>query len=51
MPSPSYQKNKKHIYKWVANNREKHNNNCREGNRKRMTYYREAKRFRLLFNI
>jgi len=49
--STSYLKNKKHIYKWVANNREKHNSNCREGNRLRMAYYREAKRFRLLFNI
>jgi hypothetical protein len=23
--SPSYQENKKHIQKWIANNREKHN--------------------------
>ena len=29
MPSPSYQNNKKHIYNWVANNREKHNINPR----------------------
>lgn len=33
---PSYQQNKKHIYKWVANNKEKYNTDTA----KRMVKYR-----------
>ena len=34
--SPTYQQNKEHIYKWVANNKTKYN----EGTAKRMVKYR-----------
>jgi len=42
----SYAQNKVHIYKWVANNREKHNANNSKSQKKRHIYLKQTKIFR-----
>jgi len=46
MPSPNYQQNKKHIYKWVANNPERKRELCRLSQMRYDTWKRIQKEFR-----
>ena len=47
MPSPTYQQNKIHQYKWIENNRAKFNlNRVKSYWRKKSSYYRESELFR-----
>ena len=45
MPSPSYQQNKKHIYRWVENNLERKREIARNNQRKYDMWKREKKIF------
>jgi|LakMenE18May11ns_1017448.scaffolds.fasta_scaffold7564143_1 hypothetical protein len=42
----AYSKNKVHIYKWVENNRDQHNEICKKYQRKYDAWKRETKKFR-----
>jgi len=43
MPSPTYEQNKKHILKWIANNREKHNSYNSRAQKRRLLWRKESK--------
>jgi len=48
MPKQTYEQKKPHIYKWVANNRERYNELCKIKNKRFRTYQSQAKIFRLI---
>ena len=48
MPSPNYETNKKHIYKWRESNADKHRCNCRKSSQRYRNWKKIQKEFLLI---